>query len=115
MVYILTAATILISVLWIYLLVQIKNETRKESLAMRGILKHYNYGHVNNSIRNLIKKWLISAIFLFIVFFIWVIVLFWKTDLNFLIAVYPFLWHYFVFRYFLWEKEDIMENPGKSR
>lgn len=114
MTYILTGVTALIAGFWIYLLTKTGRQIKKESFAIRGILKHYNNGKLDNAAAKTIKLWLFVFGFLFIVLFLWVILLTWKTDYNFLIAVYPFVWHYVFFRYFLWEKEDLVDHHEKK-
>jgi hypothetical protein len=82
--------------------------------SVRGIIKHYNNGTLADDLKKSIKRWLLDFVALFIVAYFWVIYFSWNTDYNFLIAIYPFIWHYMFFRYFLWEKEDLLEHSPKK-
>jgi len=114
MIYTITAFTLLILGIWLYFFKLIFKKRREEKSGIRGILKFYNLGTLNVDTGKLVKKWLAAFIGLFMITLIWVIFLTWKTDYNFLIAIYPFVWHYLFFRFFLWEKEDLLDNPVKK-
>ncbi|MDH4262679.1 MAG: hypothetical protein OEV78_06535 [Spirochaetia bacterium] len=111
MIYYLITTTFLILTAWFYFLYLVYKE---QKTSVRGIIKKYNYGNLGTSLNKIIKIWLLIFIALFFVTLAWVVYFAWRTDYNFLIAIYPFVWHYMFFRYFLWEKEDLLDYPQKN-
>lgn len=114
MIYILTLLTLPVTGLWTYFYLLAYRQLRNKPDTLRGILKHYNLGTLNEELSKIVKNWLFAFAGLFIVIYLWVAYYSWETDYNFLIAIYPFLWHYFFFRYFLWEKDDLLDESPKK-
>jgi hypothetical protein len=114
MIYILIAVSFLTFDVWVYMLYLVHKKQKIQNGSVRGIIKHYNNGNLDDDLSKLVKKWLFVFITLFIVAYLWVFYLTWGSDFNFLIAIYPFVWHYMFFRYFLWEKVDLLDHPAQK-
>ncbi len=107
-----TVITVILAIVWINRTWKLIESGKLPEGQIRGMLKFYHRNELNEEINGEVKKWL--AIFIVLSLFAWasVAVFFWNSNLNFIIGIFPFLWHFMVARYFLWEKHDLQENPG---
>jgi len=108
----LITSSVLVFAVWGYFLLQVYRKQKSGQGKIRGIIKFYNRGELGEDLNKIIQKWFWAFGALFVIMLLWVIFLTWQTDYNFFIAIYPFAWHYMFFRYFLWEKEDLLDHPA---
>ena len=106
---------IFIVAIWIFYTNKLSTLLRKEGFGIRGVLKHFTYHKISESTRKITRLWLILTVIWSISIWIFFSSFFLDSDLGFLIGLFPFVWYYFVLRYFIWTKEDLMEQPPEQK
>jgi len=83
---------------------------RLNNVKLRGIIKINYFGNIPETVQNVLKRFI--QILLFVSMTIWIILtsLTLKSDYSFLSGIYPLVIYYFLIRYFLWEKSDLIEQ-----
>ena len=83
---------------------------RLNNVNLRGIIKINYFGNVPETVQRALRRFIL--ILLIVSMIIWIILtsLTLKSDYSFLSGIYPLLIYYFLIRYFLWEKSDLVEQ-----
>ena len=101
--------------IWVYFTASLKMEKSSSEIALRGVWKLHNIGQIEFEKPHVMKTWGIVTAAFSVSAWIAVSALLWNHDLNFLIGLFPFLWYYFILRYFIWEKDDIIDQPAEKK
>ncbi len=89
---------------WLILTV---NLLKAKVTRFRGLLKHYTNGEYSEQ-QGTLKLWFLITALLSIVPCIWVSYYSWATDYSFLIGLFPIVWYYFLTRFVMFEKADLI-------
>lgn len=80
---------------------------------LRGFVKFYIRGELDEALKPKFQIWFILLTLFSLSMWFFSSALIWNTNYNFLIGIFPFFWHFFFVRIFLWERHDLHE-PGKN-
>ena len=105
--------TIVFAALWVRTLIGIRQTKKITEFPLRGMIKFYAKEAVPAEARPLFRTWFLLSWGFTLSVWLLVALLTLRTDYNFLIGIFPFLWYYVVFRYFFWEKSDLTDEPSQ--
>ncbi|MES0491121.1 MAG: hypothetical protein ABUK01_14070 [Leptospirales bacterium] len=107
-----TIEFIVIAAIWIFYTNKLTTLLHQENLSIRGVLKFFAYNMVSETTRKVIKIWIVITAIWSLTTWLFFGSFFLQDDLGFLVGLFPFVWYYFILRFFIWTKEDLMDQPA---